>query len=81
MANKIKNEIIEGKDVRFKTKDEALDFIKKKFPDFKQEQPGNRSSEGWHFDSHPINGSSESVDHINIYSKSGKFRVHITWEE
>ena len=78
-ANKIKSEILEGKDVKFKTKEEALEFIEKKFPNFKEETAGNRSSEGWHFDSHPIEGSEFSIEHINIYSKSQGFRVHITW--
>lgn len=78
-ANKIKNEILEGKDVKFKTKEQALEFIKKKFPNFNEEIAGSRSSEGWHFDSHPIGGSETSIDHINIYSKSQGFRVHITW--
>ncbi len=78
-ANKMKEEVLGGKDVKFRTKEEAVEFIKKKFPDFKQETAGNRSSEGWHFDSHPINGSTGNIDHINIYSKKQKFRVHITW--
>ena len=55
--------------------------IRKKFPDFKQEVAGSRSNEGWHFDNHPLNGSSENVEHINIYSKEQKFRVHITWRK
>lgn len=48
--------------------------------DFPEETAGNRSSEGWHFDSHPMNGSSTDVDHINIYSKEQNFRSHLTWD-
>ncbi|MBE5968407.1 MAG: RHS repeat-associated core domain-containing protein [Lachnospiraceae bacterium] len=77
--NKYKNQVINGDDVHFKTKKDALDFIGKKFPNFKQEVAGSRSAEGWHFDSHPINGGAGNVDHINIYSKPQGFRVHITW--
>lgn len=68
-----------GNDVHFKTKQDALDFINKKFGNFKQEVAGSRSAEGWHFDSHLINGSDTNIEHINIYSKSQGFRVHITW--
>lgn len=74
-ANQIKNEILEGDDVQFKTKEEAVEFIEKKFPDFKQEAAGSRRSEGWYFDSHPINGSAGDIEHINIYSKQQGFRV------
>lgn len=70
-----------GKDVTFRTKQQAVDFIKSKFPGFKQEVAGGRSAEGWHFDSHPVNGSSSSIDHINIYSKEQGFRIHIFWSE
>ncbi len=76
--NKYKSEVQSNNDVHFKTKDQALEFIKNKFPKFKQEVAGSRSNEGWHFDSHPINGSSKPIPHINIYSKPGGFRVHIT---
>ena len=79
--NKVKNEILAGNDVQFKSKADSVEFINKKFPDFKQEIAGSRSSEGWHFDSHPINGSTKNIDHINIYSKKQRFRVHITWGE
>ena len=48
--NNIKNEILAGEDVEFNTKEEAIEFIRKKFPDFKQEVAGSRSNEGWHFD-------------------------------
>ncbi len=44
-ANKIKNEILEGKDVNFKTKSDAESFIEKKFSDFPKESAGQRSSE------------------------------------
>jgi RHS repeat-associated protein len=77
--NQYKNQVIAGKDVHFKTKEQALEFIEKKFPDFQQEVAGSRSAEGWHFDSHSIGGSVSAIDHINIYSKSQGFRVHITW--
>ncbi|MGX8796057.1 hypothetical protein ACR6HW_08230 [Fusibacter sp. JL298sf-3] len=77
--NQYRDQVISGNDIHFKTKDEALDFINKKFPDFAEEVAGARSSEGWHFDSHPIGGSKEAIDHINIYSKRQKFRIHITW--
>lgn len=80
-ANEIKKKILEGNDVTFDTKEQALEFIKKKFPDFPEETAGNRSSEGWHLDRHSIDGSKEHVDHINIYSKNHKFRVHILWRE
>lgn len=77
--NEYKSQVLSGNDVHFKTKEEALDFINKKFPDLKQEVAGSRSAEGWHFDSHPIGGSANSIEHINIYSKKQVFRVHITW--
>ena len=80
-ANNIKNQILEGQDVEFKTKEEAVDFIKRKFSDFNQETAGNRSSQGWHFDKHLIDQSEEAIEHINIYSKKLKFRVHITWRD
>jgi hypothetical protein len=77
--NKYRNDILGGKDVHFRSRQDALDFINKKFPNFKQEIAGSRSGQGWHFDNHPINGGSNAIDHINIYSKSQGFRVHITW--
>jgi Protein of unknown function (DUF1557). len=61
-----------GKDVTFRTKQQAVDFIKSKFPGFKEEVAGGRSAEGWHFDSHPVNGSSSSIDHINIFIARNK---------
>jgi hypothetical protein len=70
-----------NKDVTFRTKQQAEDFIKSKFPLFKKEVAGGRSAEGWHFDSHPVNGSSKSIDHINIYSKKQGFRIHIFWSK
>jgi hypothetical protein len=77
--NRFEVEVLQGKDVRFKTREQALEFIQKKFPEFKREIAGSRSNEGWHFDSHPIGDVSYSVEHINIYSKNLGFRVHITW--
>jgi len=70
-----------GKDITFRTKQQAIDFIKSKFAGFKEEAAGNRSAEGWHFDSHPVDGSSKAINHINIYSKKQGFRVHIFWSE
>lgn len=78
--NEFKAKILEGKDVIFQTKDQAVDFVKKKFPRFPEETAGNRSAEGWHFDKHTVKNV-ENVEHINIYSKEPKFRVHITWSE
>lgn len=76
--NQYKQVILEGKDVEFETKQQALDFIKKKFSDFPEEVAGSRSAQGWHFDNHAVNGI-ENVEHVNIYSKDMGFRVHITW--
>ncbi|MDO4477395.1 MAG: hypothetical protein Q4B93_05520 [Clostridia bacterium] len=78
--NKLESLVREGKDIKFKSKSQALEFIKKKFGDFKEEKAGNRSSEGWHFDKHCIKGSANPIEHINLYSKKLNFRVHITWE-
>ena len=78
--NQYKSDVLSGKDVKFKTKEDALYFIDKKFGGFKQEVAGSRSSEGWHFDKHPIGNSVGDVEHINIYSKAQGFRVHITWD-
>ena len=78
--NKKKNDVLAGEDVEFDNLDDALSFIKKKFPMLPQEIAGQRSAEGWHFDIHPINNSVEDIEHINMYSKSMKFRVHITWK-
>jgi RHS repeat-associated protein len=77
--NEAQKKVLSNKDVKFNTKEQALDFIEKKFPDFKKEIAGQRSSHGWHFDRHSINGSKNPIDHINIYSKKFKFRIHITW--
>lgn len=79
--NQLKSQVLSGQDIRFVSKEEALEFIERKFPIFKQESAGSRSKEGWHFDSHPLDGSDEVVEHINIYSKESGFRVHITWGE
>ena len=77
--NKKKAEALEGKDIQFEKKADALEFITKKFPGFSEEMAGHRSSEGWHFDKHPIGDSIDDVVHINLYSKRHKFRIHITW--
>ncbi len=77
--NRLKKKILNNEDVHVKTKNDALQLIEKKFSNFSQEVAGSRSAEGWHFDFHPINGSTNSIEHINIYSKYLKFRVHITW--
>lgn len=77
--NALKKEVLKGKDINVKSKEQALEFINKKFSNFHQEIAGARSSQGWHFDYHPINGSINSIEHINLYSKIMNFRVHITW--
>ena len=77
--NQQKSKVLQGKDVQFDTKEQALEFIERKFPDFKEEIAGARSAEGWHFDAHKIGDSDEIIEHINIYSKKQNFRVHITW--
>ena len=77
--NKKKAEALEGKDIQFEKKADALEFITKKFPGFSEEMAGHRSAEGWHFDKHPIGDSIDDVVHINLYSKRHKFRIHITW--
>ena len=63
----------------FETKEQALEFIEQKFPNFQEEVAGARSAEGWHFDSHPLEEGGDIIEHINIYSKELGFRVHITW--
>ena len=63
----------------FKSKSDAVAFIKWKFPTFPQEVAGHRSAQGWHFDAHEIEGVFK--DHINIYSKSPKFNSHIFWDK
>lgn len=77
--NQYKQDVLSGKDIRFKTRENAVEFIQKKFPHLKQEIAGSRSANGWHFDSHPINGSLVNIEHINLYSKLDGFRIHITW--
>lgn len=77
--NQYKREILSGKDVHLNSKNDALQLIKTKFRDFAQETAHHRSAQGWHFDLHPINGSLNSVEHINIYSKAMRFSVHILW--
>lgn len=79
--NDIEKKMVSGKNVVFQSKEDALEFIEKKFPDFPQEVAGSRGPQGWHFDSHPLYGSSDNIDHINIYSKASKFRVHFTWSD
>ena len=76
--NKKKAEALEGKDIQFEKKADALEFITKKIPGFSEEMAGHRSAEGWHFDKHPIGDSIDDVVHINLYSKRHKFRIHIT---
>ena len=77
-ANQIKADIMSGKDVTFRSKGDAVTFIKTKFSDFPEEVAQHRSAQGWHFDIHEIDGVIK--EHINIYSKSGGFRTHIFWE-
>ena len=77
--NAYKKEILSNNDVHLNSKEDALELINKKFSGFAQEIAGKRSAQGWHFDFHRINGSSQPIEHINIYSKSLNFRVHITW--
>jgi hypothetical protein len=79
--NQFKAMVQEGTDIEFATKDQALNFVKNKFGDFPEEVAGGRSAQGWHFDSHPINGSTDAIEHINLYSKDQGFRVHITWRK
>ncbi|MBQ7326277.1 MAG: hypothetical protein IJW93_02235 [Clostridia bacterium] len=78
-ANQIKNQIKNSQSVTFKSKSDAVSFINKYFPTFKQEVRGHRSAQGWHFDSPHINGVNRN--HINIYSKHPKFDTHIFWDE
>ena len=78
-ANQIKNQIKNSQNVTFKSKSDAVSFINKNFPTFKQEVRGHRSAQGWHFDSPHINGVNSN--HINIYSKSPYFKSHIFWDE
>ena len=74
------NEVLANHDVVFRTREQALQFINSKFPDFPQELAGFRGAEGWHFDEHPLIGSGgQNIQQINIYSKRFHFRVHITW--
>ena len=73
--------VLSGKDVTFNTKQDAIDFIKKKFKDFPEELAKHRSSEGWHFDRHMIEGMDGIIEHINLYSKKLGFRVHLFWRE
>lgn len=78
--NQAYNDILSNKDIKFESKNLAESFIKNKFKNFNKEVAKSRSKEGWHYDSHSINGSENDIDHINIYSKEQGFRVHITWE-
>ncbi len=77
--NEYKNKILSNEDVVLNTKDDALELINKKFADYPQELAHARSAKGWHFDSHPINGSITDIDHINLYNKRLHISVHITW--
>ncbi len=79
--NNYKKSIMEGDDVTFSSKNEAEQFIKEKFPDLKQDIPGQRSPNGLHYDQHVINGrGGQPIEHIKLYSKMHGFRVHIFWE-
>ena len=79
--NKLELQVLLGKDLKFASKCEAQDFIKAKFSNFSEETAGSRSAQGWHYDNHSINGSADSIEHINLYSKELGFRIHITWGE
>lgn len=79
--NEYKNQVLSNNDIEFANKNQAMEFVNKKFGSFPEEVAQNRSAEGWHFDSHPINGSEEAIEHINLYSKEMGFRVHITWRK
>ena len=69
-----------GEDLIFKTKEDALYFLSKKFPKLLKETAGKRGPEGWHFDFHVIKNMGEKVvDHINVYSKELGFSIHIFW--
>ena len=74
--NEFKKRILANEDVEFKTKQQAIDFINEKFPQLKMEQAKMRSAEGWHFDSHPINGSGYSIDHINLVDHFRNSTIH-----
>lgn len=79
--NQFKAMVLEGTDIEFATKGQAINFVKNKFSNFPEEVAQGRSAQGWHFDNHPINGSANDIEHINLYSKDLGFRVHITWRE
>ena len=55
-ANEVRDKIISGDNMTFKSKSDAVAFIKWKFPTFPQEVAGHRSAQGWHFDAHEIEG-------------------------
>lgn len=76
MVNKIKSWIMEGKDVYFTSKDEAISFIKRGFPKYPQDDSGARSPAGWHVDQH-LRG--DTREHINIYNKHLGFNAHLYW--
>lgn len=77
--NDAKKKVLSNEDVTLDTKDQALKLVNEKFADYPQEMAQARSAKGWHFDSHPINGSVGNIDHINLYNKKLHIRVHITW--
>ena len=52
--NKLRDKILSGNDIKVKNKEQALELIRKKFPNFKEEIAGHRSSQGWHFDQHSL---------------------------
>ena len=77
--NAAKKDVMSNQNIHFETKEQAIEFIKKKFPSLQQELAGHRSAQGWHFDAHPVNGHSGIVEHINLYIKSSGIRIHIFW--
>ena len=82
MSNQEKNIIMQNiardQAPKFRSREQAEAFIRKYYPNFQQETAGHRSAQGWHFDSHEINGV--VTDHINIYSKELGINAHIFWE-
>jgi len=77
--NNLQKDILSGKDVHLKTEAHARQLIDTKFSNFPQETAGLRSAQGWHYDAHSLVRGGPIVEHINIYSKTPYFRVHITW--
>jgi RHS repeat-associated protein len=80
--NKLRVQALNGETLIFDTKQNAVDFITKKFPDLVQEVVKKRGAEGWHFDmTHTVKGFEEFIEHINLYSKQYGFRIHIFWKD